>query len=104
MTANGHESDQRHRMTANSLDDLPGEQGIANAVDGIGSGQKTATGHIESGLGETGIYPRIGPVSPRAKANTTGSGVVRRPRLITSQPFAGGQRPRRRLPPTLSTA
>ena len=46
-------------MTANGHGDLPGEQGNANAVDTTGSGQKIATGHIESGLGETGIDPRI---------------------------------------------
>ena len=39
-------------MTSSSHCELPGEQG--NAVDVIGSGQKTATGYVE-----TGIDPRI---------------------------------------------
>ena len=42
-----------------------GEQRNANAVDGIGSGQKTATGHAESGLGETGL-----PESESARAGS----------------------------------
>ena len=46
-------------MTASGHGELPGKQGIANAVDGIGRGQKIATGHVESGLGETGIDPKI---------------------------------------------
>ena len=56
MNASGHENDERDRVTANGHDDLPGEKGIANAVDGIGSGQKTATGidpRIETGLPES---------------------------------------------------
>ena len=54
-TASGHENDEGDRVTANGHDDLPVEQGIANAGDAIVSGQKTATGRVESGLGETGI-------------------------------------------------
>ena len=38
MTASGHESDKGDCATANGHDDLPGEQGIANAANGIGSG------------------------------------------------------------------
>ena len=51
MTASGHESGEGNRATANGHGDLPGGQGNANAVG--------ATGHVESGLGETGIDPRI---------------------------------------------
>ena len=61
-------SDERDRVTANGHDELPGEQGIANAVDGFGSGQKTATGHVESGLSETGINPRIENGLPESKS------------------------------------
>ena len=39
--------------------DLPGELGNAYTDDVTGSGQKTATGHAESDLSETGIDPRI---------------------------------------------
>ena len=46
MTASGHESDEGDRVTANGHVDLPGEHGIANAVDGV-------TGHVESGLPES---------------------------------------------------
>ena len=59
MTASGHESGEGDCVTTNGRGDLHGEQGNANAVDTTGSGQKTATGHVESGLGETGIDPRI---------------------------------------------
>ena len=55
-------------MTANGHGDLPGEQGNSNAVGATGSGQKTATGHVESGLGETGL-----PES-ESERNATGSG------------------------------
>ena len=61
-------------MTANSHDDLPGEQGIANAVDGIGSGQKTVTSHVESGLGETDIDPRIETGLPESESERDGIG------------------------------
>ena len=62
-------------MTANGHDDLPGEQGNANAVDAMGSGQKTATDHVESGLTETGIDPRIATGLPESesKRDATGS-------------------------------
>ena len=46
-------------MTASGHSDLPGWQGNAHADDVTGSGQTTATGHTESGHGETGIEPRI---------------------------------------------
>ena len=59
MTANGHESGEGDRVTANGHDDLPDEQGIMNAVDGIGSGPKTETDHDESGHGESGSDLRI---------------------------------------------
>ena len=68
MTASGYESDEGDCVTANGHDNLPGEQGIANAVDGISSGQKTAIGHVESGLGETGIDPRIETDLPESKS------------------------------------
>ena len=55
-------------MTANGHSDLLCEQGNANAVDATGSGQKTATGHVESGLGETGIDPRIVIVLPESES------------------------------------
>ena len=42
-------------MTASSHSNLPGEQGNAHAGDVTGSGQKTATGHTESGHCETGL-------------------------------------------------
>ena len=66
VTARGHESDKGDRVTANGHGDLPGEQGNANAVGATGSDQKTATGHVESGLGETGL--------PESERDTTGSG------------------------------
>ena len=50
VTASSHKSGEGDHVTANSHDDLPDQQGIANAVDVIGSGQKTATGHAESGI------------------------------------------------------
>ena len=46
-------------MTASGHRELPDELGNAHAVDLISSNQKTAAGHSESGLGETGIDPRI---------------------------------------------
>ena len=49
-------------MTASGHSELPGGQGNAHADDVTGSGQKTATGHTESGHGETGIetgFPEI---------------------------------------------
>ena len=46
-------------MTANGNRELPGERGNAHAVDETGSSQKITTGHVESGLGETGIDLRI---------------------------------------------
>ena len=46
-------------MTASGHRNLPGELGNAYADDVTGSGQKTATGHAESDLGETGIDTRI---------------------------------------------
>ena len=55
----GHESGEGDLVTFCGHDDLPDEQGIANAVDVIGSGLKNATGHVESGRGETGSDPRI---------------------------------------------
>ena len=48
MTASSHESGEGDCVTSNGHDDLPDEQGIANAVDTIGSGPKNATGHVES--------------------------------------------------------
>ena len=74
MTVSGHESNKGDRVTADGHDDLPGEQGIANAVDGTGGGQKTSTGHIESGLGETGIDPRIETSLPVSESESNGVG------------------------------
>ena len=68
-TASGHENDEGDRLTASGHDDLSGEQGIANAVDVIGSGQKTATGHVESGLD-----PRIETGLPESESERDGSG------------------------------
>ena len=63
-------------MTANGHGDLPGEQGNANAVDATGSGQKAATGHVESG-----IDPRIatGLLESGSECDATGSG----PKTVT---------------------
>ena len=69
----GHENDEGDHVAANGQDDLPGEQGITNAVDEIGSGQKTTTGHIESGLDETGINPKIETGLPESKRDGRGS-------------------------------
>ena len=67
-TASGHESGEGDRVTANGHGDLPGEQGNANAVG--------ATGHVESGLGETGINPRIVTDLPESESerDVTGNG------------------------------
>ena len=46
-------------MTASGHASLPGGQGNAFADDASGSGQPTATAHVESGHGVTGIDPRI---------------------------------------------
>ena len=59
MIASGHESNLGERVTSSGHSDLPGGQGNAHADDVTGSGQMTATGHTESGHGETGIDPRI---------------------------------------------
>ena len=53
-------------MTASGHRELPGKQG--NAVDVIGSGQKTATGHVESGFSETGINPRTETSLPESES------------------------------------
>ena len=60
MLASGHESGEGDLVTANGQGDLPGEQGNASAVD--------ATGHVESGLGETGIDPRIATCLPESES------------------------------------
>ena len=78
MTASGHESDEGNCLTANGRDDLPGEQGMANTVDGIGSGQKTATGHVKSVLGETSIDPRIETGLPESESERDGIGSGRK--------------------------
>ena len=64
MTANGHESGERDRMTVNGHDDLPDEQGIASAVDAIGSSPKTETDHVKSGHSESGSDSRIATELP----------------------------------------
>ena len=46
-------------MTASGHFNLPGGQGNAYADNVTGSGQKTVTGHTESGHGETCIDPRF---------------------------------------------
>ena len=61
--------------------ELPGEQ--ENAVDVIGSGQKTATGHIERSLSETGINPRIETGLPESESVRTGSGS--NPKIVTAR-------------------
>ena len=61
-------------MTASGHGELPGKQGNVNAVDGIGSGQLTATGHTESSLGEAGINPRIETGLPESESARAGSG------------------------------
>ena len=66
-------------MTANGHDDLPSEQGIASAVDAISSGPKTATGHVESGLGETGSDPRIATGLRESEHDVIGCG----PKTVT---------------------
>ena len=68
-TASGHENDEGNRLIARGHDDLPGEQGNANAADVIGSGQKTATGHAE-----TGNDPRIETGLPESESKRDGSG------------------------------
>ena len=72
-TARSPENDEGDRLTANGHNDLPGEQGIANAVDMIDSGQKIATDHAESGLGETGIDPRIETGLSESECDRSGS-------------------------------
>ena len=76
MTASGHESGEGSRVSANGHSDLLNEQGIANAVDAIGSGPKTATDHVESDLGETGSDLRIATALPESESerDTIGSG------------------------------
>ena len=68
VTARGHESGEGDRMTANGHGDLLDEQGIASAVDAIGSSPKTATDHVESDLGETGSDPRIATALPESES------------------------------------
>ena len=70
MTASGHESDEGDLVTANDHDDLPGEQGIAHAVDATGSGQKTAIGHGETGLPEKSDATGSGPKTATARRRT----------------------------------
>ena len=74
MTASGHESGERDRVTANGHGDLLDKQGIANAVDAIGSGPKTATDHVERDLGETGSDPRIATALPESEREHNGNG------------------------------
>ena len=59
MNASGHESGEGDRVTLNGHNELPDEQGIANAVDAIGFSPKNSTGYIKIGCGETGSNPRI---------------------------------------------
>ena len=49
----------RERRGRSRDGELPNEQGNAHTADVIGSGQKTMAGHSDSGLGKTGIDPRI---------------------------------------------
>ena len=74
MTASGHESDEGDCVTANGHDGLPGEQGNANAVGATDNSQKTATWHVESGLGETGIDPRIVTGLPKSESERDATG------------------------------
>ena len=74
MTASSHEIDARDRVTANGHRDLPGELGNEYADDVIGSGQKTATSHVESDLSETSIDPRIKTGLPENESARVESG------------------------------
>ena len=69
-----------------------------NAVDGIGSGQKTATGHAESCLSETGIDPRIKTGLPKSESVRAGSRSA--PKIAT----AHGATARRRTATEKTTA
>ena len=68
-TASGHENDKRSRDR-----ELPGERGNGHAIAVIGSGQKTATGHVESSPGEIGIDLRIETGLPESKSACAESG------------------------------
>ena len=52
-------SDSGKGVTASGHASLPSGQGNTFADDASGSGQPTATAHVESGHGVTGIGPRI---------------------------------------------
>ena len=52
----------------------------------ISSGQKTATGHVESGLGETGTDPRIETGLPESESVRAGSGSD--PKIATAKTTA----------------
>ena len=65
-------------MTASGHGELPGERGNANAVDGIGSGQKIATGHVESS-----INPRIETRLPESESERAGSRI--NPKIATEK-------------------
>ena len=71
-------------MTATGHSNLPGGQGNAYADDVTGSGQKTATGHTESGPGETGIDPRIEIGLSENESFHAATVAVRRPRPVTA--------------------
>ena len=77
-TARGHENDEGDRVTASRDRELPGERGNAHAVAVIGSGQKTATGHIESG-----IDPRIETGLPESESARAESGS--NPKIATAR-------------------
>ena len=74
MTASGHESNLGDRVTVTSHSDLPDELGNTHADDVISSSSKNTTGHAESGLGETGIDPRIVTGFPENKSVNAESG------------------------------
>ena len=76
VAASGHKSGEGDRVTANGHGNLLDEQGIASAVDAIGSSPKTATDHVESDPSETGSDPRIATNLPESESepNATGSG------------------------------
>ena len=61
-------------MTASRHSDLPGGQGTRTLNYVTGSGQKTATGHTESGHGKTGIDPRINTGLPAIESAHVESG------------------------------
>ena len=82
-------------MTATGHRDLPGEQGNAYTDDVTGGGQKTATGHAESGPGETGINPRIETSLPENESVRVESGSGQKTATDLDATHTGRERPQR---------